>query len=111
MHVEAERCRCRAPRQATLLLANFGERQSEPAEFLWHRREQIIGLAQFLEIFKKEPVLAVVDRGAPRATLQEIFGQDQVVRHNVSSVRDGTAYPVLSYRAAPAESSGQRQAG
>lgn len=28
-----------------LLAANLDVRQPEPAEFLWHRRQQIVGLA------------------------------------------------------------------
>src|SRR5258708_7153444 len=60
MHVGGERRWRRAPRQPALLLANFAQGQAEPAELLGHRRKQILGLAQLVEIFEEEPVLPVV---------------------------------------------------
>src|SRR6266436_194478 len=75
MHVGGECGWRRAPRQPALLLADFAQGQPEPAEFLRHRRQQILGLPQLVEIFEEEPVLAVVAGGALGAALQQVVGQ------------------------------------
>src|SRR6266404_4817457 len=89
MHVGGERRWRRAPRQPALLLADLGQGQPEPAELLRHRRKQILGLAQLVEIFEEEPVLTVVT-GSPLGTaLQQIIGQQRTDR------RGHSAHPVM----------------
>src|SRR5215469_2052116 len=53
MHIYGERGGCRAPRESALLMANLGQCQPESAELFGHRREQIVGLAQLVEIFEE----------------------------------------------------------
>src|SRR5262252_4952773 len=81
MHVDAQCSWRRAPCQPALFPANLDERQPEPAEFLRHRRQQVSGFTQLVEIFKKEAVVPVVAGGSLRAPLQEIVGQDPAARH------------------------------
>ena len=78
-----------AERRASRLLADLGQGQPEPAELLRHRRNQILGFAQLVEIFEEEPVLTVVT-GSPLSTaLQQIVGQHRTDR------RDHSAHPVV----------------
>src|SRR6266436_1049269 len=91
MHVGGERRWRRAPRQPALLLADFGQGQPEPAELLRHRRKQIFGLAQLVEILVEKPVLTVVTGSPLRATLQQIVGQQRTDR------RGHSAHPVMLF--------------
>jgi hypothetical protein len=51
--------------------------------------QQILGLAQLVEIFEEEPVLTVVTSSPLRTALQQIVGQQRTDR------RDHSAHPVV----------------
>ena len=71
VHVDRERGGRRVRAEPPLLAHGLRERQTAAAQFDRHREHEIPGLAQFLEIFSEERVLAIVPgaRSANRASI------------------------------------------
>jgi hypothetical protein len=80
MHVHGERRGRRVVAEPALLAAHVGEGVPPPAEFARHGDGEIAGVAQLLEVFVEEAVLAVVSRGALLEAMQHLLRQHRPAR-------------------------------
>src|SRR5215472_12351636 len=96
MHIYGKRGRRRAPREPALLMANLGQCQRESAELFGYRREQILGLAQLVEIFEEKPVLSIVSGSSLGTTLQQFVRQHRIALRNRHHRLPAEGYPWLT---------------
>src|SRR5262245_21621732 len=71
VHVDRDRGGRRAIRQPGLLAADGCQVQAATAELRRHRRDEVAGGLQLVEVFLEKAVVAVVSRGALAAALEK----------------------------------------
>jgi len=75
MHVDAEGGRRRVVGEASLALADVGQRQALSAELLGDVHREIAGLPQILEVLLEEAIVPIVGPDTLRESLQKVVGQ------------------------------------
>jgi len=82
VHVEADRGGGSVGGEPARLARGLREVQARAAKLLRQRHPQIARAAKILEVFLKEAILAIVNRGPVAAFLEQRFGQHTFGRYD-----------------------------